>query len=149
MTSDNARQGRRNDAAGKRWRDQAIRWLNEHGWPGAGYQLRNRSSDITGTWDLAVELTDTTWDKMWDKLGQAQRDARERGLTDYCVWKKPYGKTDPGLGEVVMRAHLFFPLVMRLEKLEARALEADDQFARGWTAGVDYERRRTGVGEAV
>ena len=133
--------GGANPHKGRRWRSDAIGWLNDHGWPGAGYELRNHRSDVTGTWDLAVELTDTTWDKMWEQLRQSGRDAAELGLSEYCVWKKPYGKTDPGQGEVIMRACQFFPLVMRLEKLERLELDADDQFARGFAAGINYGRK--------
>ena len=144
MTEENARQGRRNQSAGKRWQQACAAWLREHGWPGAGYEIRNRSSDLIGTWDLAVECTITGWDKLFIKLGQAERDAHERGLADFCVWKKRNGAADPGYGAVIMDAHRFFPLVQRLEKLEAASLDADDQFTRGFTAGIEYGRKHPG-----
>lgn len=141
MTEENARQGRRNQSAGKRWQQDCAAWLRANGWPSAGYEIRNRSSDLIGTWDLAVECTITGWDKIWIKLGQAERDAGQRGLEDSCVWKKRNGHASPGEGVVLMLAYDFFPLVMRLEKLEQASLEADDQFARGFTAGVEYGRQ--------
>ena len=131
----NARQGRRNQSAGKRWQQDCAAWLREHGWPGAGYEIRNRSSDLIGTWDLAVECTITGWDKLFIKLGQAERDAHERGLSDFCVWKKRNGAADPGYGAVVMDAHRFFPLVQRLERLERLELEAAEAYDRGYRNG--------------
>ena len=148
MTEDNARQGRRNQSAGKRWQQDCAAWLRANGWPGAGYEIRNRSSDLIGTWDLAVECTITGWDKIWIKLQQAGKDAFVRGLSDFCVWKKHNGVADPGGGAVVLPAHVFFPLVQRLEKLEAEALRADDEFTRGFTAGVIYARKHPGPVEA-
>ena len=150
--TDNAQQGRRNRQAGKRWQQECAAWLRDHGWPNAEYQIRNHSSDLTGTWDLAVETTITTWDKLWIKLAQAANDARARSLTDYCVWKKRNGAGDPGLGVVVMPAQRFFPLVQRLEKLEALDVRADDEFTKGFTAGVEYARKHpypTAAEEAV
>ena len=145
MTEANARLARRNQSAGKRWQQDCAAWLRANGWPSAGYEIRNRSSDLIGTWDLAVECTITGWDKIWIKLTQAADDARTRGLQDSCVWKKHNGRASPGDGVVVMSAWRFFPLVMRLEKLEQASLEADDQFARGFTAGVEYGRKHPAI----
>ena len=144
MTEDNARQGRRNQSAGKRWQQDCAAWLRAHGWPGAGYEIRNRSSDLIGTWDLAVECTITSWDKLWIKLDQAHADAVRRGLSEYVVWKKRNGTTDPGRGALIFPAAVGFPMVQRLEKLEQASLDADDQFARGFTAGIEYGRKHPG-----
>ena len=138
---DRQQMGRRYKRSGENWRQACAGWLNDNGWPGAGTQTRKGRSDLTGTWDLAVECTITAWDKIWIKMAQAANDARARGLEDYCVWKKRNGATDPGLGVVLMPAHRFFRLVMRLEKLEARALEEDDQYTRGWLAHEKHVRR--------
>ena len=145
--TDRARLGRRNQVAGDKWRDDCVRWLNEHGWPGAGYQLRAHSNDLTGTWDLAVETTITTWDKIWGKLDQARDDARHRHLTDFCVWKKRNrsevegrGSADPGKSAVLMTAERFFPLVMRLEELERREMDAEQEFKRGFRLGLEAQR---------
>ena len=132
---ENARQGRRNQSAGKRWQQDCAAWLRANGWPAAGYEIRNRSSDLIGTWDLAVECTITGWDKIWIKLDQAKRDAAERGLIDYCVWKKRNGTTDAGKGAVLMLAELFFPLVQRLERLEHAELDAAEAYDRGYRNG--------------
>ena len=142
MTEQNVRQGRRNQSAGKRWQQDCAAWLRGHGWPSAGYEIRNRSSDLIGTWDLAVECTITGWDKLFIKLTQAADDARTRGLEDYCVWKKHNGRASPGDGVVIMPAWRFFPLVQRLERLEALELGRDDEYTRGFQAGVEYSERK-------
>lgn len=141
MTEANERQGLRNKNAGKKWQQDCASWLRVNGWPSAGYEIRNHSGDLTGTWDLSVECTITGWDKLWIKLGQALKDAQERGLSDFCVWKKRTGTTDPGNGAVIMRAREFFPLIMRLEKLEHADLEAADAYDRGYRNGQNAARK--------
>lgn len=136
--------------AGNLWMAAGERWLTEHVWPHVGRQRSPGRNDLTGTWDLGIEQTIVPWSKIWIKLRQAERDARGRGLDLSCVWKKHNrsegdgGAVDPGEGAVVMYARVFFPLVARLEKLEALDLEADDQFTRGFTAGVEYARKHPG-----
>lgn len=140
MTEANARQGRRNQSAGKRWQQDCATWLRANGWPSAGYEIRNRSSDLIGTWDLAVECTITGWDKIHIKADQAKRDARARGLPWWCVWKKRNGVADPGAGLVMMAAYDLFRLVQRLEKLEHAELNAAEAYDRGFSAGVNWAR---------
>lgn len=139
---DRHQMGQRYKRAGEQWRQDCADWLQDNGWPGAGTQTRNRRSDLTGTWDLAVECTIIGWDKIWMKLEQSARDAKERGLTDFCVWKKRNGRASPAMGAVMMPAHRFFPLVQRLEKLERDAVDADDQFTRGWLAHEKHVRQQ-------
>ena len=146
MTEENARQGRRNQSAGKRWQQDCAAWLRANGWPSAGYEIRNRSSDLIGTWDLAVECTITGWDKIWIKLRQAELDAEARSLEDFCVWKKRNRYSDPADGAVIMPAYRLFPLVQRLEKLEAADLRADDEFTRGWVAHEKYMQQKAAGG---
>lgn len=141
VTEANARQGRRNQSAGKRWQQDCAAWLRANGWPAAGYEIRNRSSDLIGTWDLAVECTITGWDKIWIKLNQAWKDADGRGLADFCVWKKRNGRIDPGEGAVILPAEVFFPLVMRLEKLEREVLLEVDAYDRGYRNGQAAARQ--------
>ena len=138
--------------SGNQWMMAGEKWLAANVWPHVGRQRQNEMGDFTGTWDLNVEATITTWKNIWIKLRQSERDAKNRGLELACVWKKHNrGEgdasqvreyTDPGEGAVVMYARQFFPLMARLEKLEAAEIEGADQFARGWMAHEEYVRRR-------
>lgn len=143
--------------AGNLWMAACERYLVKI-WPHVGRQRRPGRNDFTGTWDIGVEATIVPWSKIWIKLRQAERDAKARGLDLACVWKKhnraegDRGAVDPGEGAVVMRAAAFFPMVARLEDLEAREVAADDEFTRGFTAGVAYARKHpapTAAEEAV
>ena len=135
---------------GNLWMAACETWLRENIWPHVGRQRKPHMNDFTGTWDLGVEATLDPWSKIWQKMDQARGDAENRGLTDYCVWKKrnrakgEQGAIDPGRGAVIMPAHRFFPLVHRLEKLEQASLEADDQLARGFAMGIEYGRKHPG-----
>ena len=139
---DDARLSRRNRAAGKKWQQDCAAWLRDNGWPSAGYEIRNYSSDLIGTGDMAIECTLAGWDKIWIKLQQAGRDAFERELSDFCVWKKHNGVADPGAGAWVLPAHVGARMVQRLEKLEAADLRADDEFTRGWIAHEKYMQQK-------
>ena len=133
--------------AGNLWMAACERYLVKI-WPHVGRQRQPGRNDFTGTWDLGVEATIVPWSKIWIKLRQAERDAKVRGLDLACVWKKhnrdegDRGAVDPGEGAVIMRASAFFPLVQRLEKLEALSLQADDEYTRGWIAHERYMQQK-------
>ena len=133
--------------AGNLWMAACERYLAPI-WPGVGRQRKPHSNDLTGTWDLGIEATIVPWSKIWQKLTQAERDAKERGLELSCVWKKhnrapgDRGAVDPGEGAVLMYARQFFPMVARLEKLEAADLRAGDEFTRGWIAHEKYMQQK-------
>jgi hypothetical protein len=139
--------GASNRRNGKHAQLDAAAWLRDHGYPHAAYEIRNGVSDILGTWDVGVEVTLTTWDKIWIKLDQAERDARRRGLDIWCVWKKRRGKTDPGEGAIVMPAKVFWPLMSDLEAYQrAEAdfhLDWEKAFAAGFKAAKEGETRDT------
>lgn len=112
-------------------------------WPHVGRQRTTHAGDFTGTWDLNVEATIVPWDKIWIKLRQSEGDAAARGLELFCVWKKRNRRedhqgnrpVDAGEGAVVMLARQFFPLVARLEELERRETDAEQEFERGFRLG--------------
>jgi len=139
--------GASNRRNGKHAQLDAAAWLRDHGYPHAAYEVRNGSSDIIGTWDVAVEVTLTTWDKIWIKLDQAERDAKRRGLDIWCVWKKRRGKADPGEGAIVMPAKVFWPLMADLEayqRAEANYhLDWEKAFAAGFKAAKEGDTRDT------
>jgi len=139
--------GASNRRNGKHAQLEAAAWLREHGYPHAAYEVRNGVSDILGTWDVGVEVTLTTWDKIWIKLDQAERDARRRGLDIWCVWKKRRGKTDPGEGAIVMPAKVFWPLMSDLEAYQRAEtdfhLDWEKAFAAGFKAAKEGETRDT------
>jgi hypothetical protein len=109
-----------NRRAGRAWELACLRHLRIHGWPGAERHNDKHASDIVGVWDIALECTLASWDKIHMKVRQAEADATRRGLPYWCVWKKSNGKADPGEGLVVLPAHVFFGLVARLESAEAK-----------------------------
>lgn len=127
--------------AGNLWMAACERYLAPI-WPGVGRQRRPHSNDLTGTWDLGIEATITAWSQIWQKLAQAERDAKERGLELSCVWKKhnrapgDMGSVDPGEGAVLMYARQFFPMVARLERLERLELDAAAEYDRGYRNGA-------------
>jgi len=127
--------GSANRRAGKAWQLACANWLRGHGFPHAEYIVRNGSSDISGTWDIAVEATVTTWDKIWIKLDQAARDGRNRGLDIWCVWRKRTGATDPGEGAIVMPARLFWPLMADLDAYQRAEMEFVDTWEKAFAAG--------------
>jgi hypothetical protein len=128
--------GTSNRRAGKRWNiDCAADLRDNRGFPHAEYVIRNGSGDISGTWDINVEATLTTWDKIWIKLDQAARDAKARGLKDYVVWKKRNGKADPGAGAIIMPAANFWALVADLEAHVAADVDYTDTWERAFAAG--------------
>lgn len=135
--------------SGNQWMMAGEKWLADRVWPHVGRQRQPHMGDFTGTWDLNVEATIVPWSKIWVKLRQSEGDARNRGLDLACVWKKHNRSedhrgplpVDPGEGAVIMYAWQFFPLVARLEKLEAASLDAEDQYTRGFTAGMEYAKR--------
>ena len=140
--------------AGNLWMAACERYLAPI-WPHVGRQRQPHMGDLTGTWDLNVEATIVPWSKIWIKLRQSERDAAARGLDLACVWKKhnrsegDRGSVDAGEGAVVMRAAQFFPLVARLEKLEAADLRADDEFTKGWIAHEKYMEEKQAREAAV
>jgi hypothetical protein len=127
--------GQANRRTGKNWQLACASWLRANGWPNAAYEIRNGSSDIIGTGDMAVECTVTTWDKIWIKLDQSQRDGRNRGLLDWCTWKKRTGKTDPGEGAVLVQARKFWSLMAELDAYRRREMDAALEFDRGFRLG--------------
>ena len=127
--------GRSNRRTGKDAQLGGAAWLRGNGYPNAAYEVRNGASDIIGTGDVAVEVTVTTWDKIWIKLDQAARDATRRGLDVYCVWKKRSGKTDMGEGVIVIPAKLFWPLMADLDAYRRTEMDAQLQFERGYRLG--------------
>lgn len=133
----------RNRIAGKHAQQECARWLRETGYyPAAGYEMRKQHNDLLATGDLAIEVTLAAWDKIWQKWdSQAVPDAQRRGLPYPVVWKKRNGTADPGKWGMLMTAEILVPMAVRLERLEQASMEADDQFARGFTAGVEYGRR--------
>ena len=136
----------RNRIAGKTFQQDCARWMREHGYPAAGYEMRKQHNDMLGTGDLAIEVTLASWDKIWQKWDkQAVPDAQRRGLPWPVVWKKRNGMADPGKSGMLMTAEYLVPMALRLDKLEQASLEADDQFTRGFTAGVQYARKFPGL----
>ena len=80
--------GPANQRIGKAWMRRLLPYLQANGYPHVDLMNRKGVSDITGVGDLAIEATTAQWDKIGDKLDQAQRDARRRGLGDTGrVWK--------------------------------------------------------------
>lgn len=128
--------GASNRRAGKVWQLACASWLRlSTPFRHAAYEVRNGSSDIIGTWDVAVEATVTTWDKIWIKLDQAERDAANRGLDIWCVWKKRTGKSDPGEGAIVMPAKIFWPLVADLEAYQQAEADYHLNWEKAFAAG--------------
>jgi hypothetical protein len=147
--------GANNKRAGKAWELACADWLRRHGFPNASREVRNGRSDILGIGDMALETTITTWRMIWQKLGQAERDAKTRDLTDFCVWRKhtkiidpDTGKTipgvaDPGEGAVIMPARIFWPLMADLDAYRRAEMDFHDTwekaFSAGFAAGVKGE----------
>ena len=127
--------GRANRRAGKDAQLAGAAKARTLGYPNAAYEVRNGSSDIIGTGDLAIEVTTTGWDKIWIKLDQAARDAKRRGLDAYCVWKKRNGKTDMGEGAIIIPAKLFLPMMADLDAYRRTEMDAQLQFERGYRLG--------------
>jgi hypothetical protein len=134
MTTTTSAEGKRNRQAGLHFQTAAARALRERGWPAAEMQHRNGVSDIVGVGDLAVECTIEAWPRMPVKLAQASRDAMNRGLTDYCVWKKQLHKASPMDGVVLVPAAQFWSWRRAFEELEAQADPAAE-YRRGYDAG--------------
>jgi len=128
--------GRANRRIGKSWQLDAAECLRVRGWwPNASYEVRNNISDILGTGDLAIETTTEKWEMLVTKLAQAERDAKQRGLTDFCVWKRRRGTTDPSRGFVVFEARIVFPLLARLQELERVLMDTAAEYDRGYRNG--------------
>jgi hypothetical protein len=132
--------GRLNRRAGKAWQMACAQWLRDHHYPNAAYEIRDGSSDIIGTGDMAVECTKTGWDQIWAKLRQAERDGTARGLDLSCVWKKRNGATSAGEGVVLMRAEKFWGLMADLDAYQRTEMDFadtwDKAFAAGFRAGM-------------
>jgi hypothetical protein len=127
--------GRANRRNGKSWQLDGAEYLRAEGlWPNASYEVRNGVSDILGTGDLAIEATLEEWKMMVTKLAQAEHDAKARGLSDFCVWKRRRGTTDPARGFVIFEARIVFPLIARLQEFE-RQPTAADEYDRGYRNG--------------
>jgi hypothetical protein len=128
--------GASNRRAGKQWQLNTAAWLRDSGhFPNAEYVIRNGAGDISGTWDISVETTVTTWDKIWIKLDQAKRDAEAKGLRDYVVWKKRTGTADPGDGAVIMPAARFWALIADLEAYVRADMDYTETWEKAFTAG--------------
>jgi hypothetical protein len=127
--------GRANRRDGKDWQLDCAEYLRTGPWPNASYEVRNGASDILGTGDLAIEATREGWEMMVTKLAQAERDAKARGLSDFCVWKRRRGTTDPSRGFVVFEARIVFPLMGRLQQLETLLLDTATEYDRGYRNG--------------
>jgi hypothetical protein len=127
--------GRLNHRAGKAWQMACAQWLRDHPYPNAAYEIRDGSSDIIGTGDIAVECTKTGWDQIWAKLRQADRDGHARGLDLACVWKKRNGMTSPGSGAVLMYAEQFWPLMADLDAYRRAEMDFVDTWEKAYAAG--------------
>jgi hypothetical protein len=129
QVADKVRQGKRNRTAGLNWNRACVVFLRTIGWPAAERQLFEHRSDIGGIGDIAVETTIEPWSQIWVKMAQAEGDARRRGLDAWCVWKKhnrrddgkELGAVNPGKALVIFPAEIIWPLLFRLEQLEASA----------------------------
>ena len=127
--------GHANRRAGKTWQLACAACLRASHYPNAAYEVRNGSSDIIGTGDFAVEATITTWDKIWIKLDQAGRDAKNRGLTEYGVWKKRAGKTDPNEGAMIVPAGIFWAMRADLDAYQRAETVYVDTWEKAFAAG--------------
>lgn len=140
---------------GGRWMADTEAWLKHYIWPHVGRRRGPGQGDFTGTWDLNVEATIESWNKLWVKLRQSERDARNRGLNLSCVWKKhnraegDRGAVDPGEGAVIMYARQFFPMVARLEELERLERTVKAQYSQGFRAGLEYAQEQLKAEEAM
>ena len=86
-----------------------------------------------------VETLDFFWKRPdaanWYRL--FKRDATNKGLDDYVVWKKRRGATSPGNGMVMMSAHKFWPLMLELAAYRRTEMDAQREFERGFRLGAE------------
>ena len=127
-------EGARNRRAGLNFQAGCARDLRGAGFPSAEMQHRNGTSDLIGVGDLAVECTIEAWPRMPVKLQQASRDAMNRGLTEYCVWKKQLHKAAPADGVILVPAAQFWSWRREFEELQRQADPAAE-YRRGYDAG--------------
>ena len=98
MRTENQKLGRSNRGKGRRWELDALHYCQAHGWPRMKRQRDDHAGDLLGIPGLNLECKDTTWQAMSAALDQAERDARQLGLTRGAVVKKRAGHRDPGAG---------------------------------------------------
>jgi hypothetical protein len=133
---------RYNDRAGLQWQAAAAQWLRNQGiYPHAESTGRWGERDLTGTGDVSVECTVEVWANISTKTADAELHARvsEPRLPWPVVWKRRQkGKAageDIGRSYVVMEARNFWSMVRRLEDLEAREMDVEAEFERGFRLG--------------
>jgi hypothetical protein len=100
-TRTRAQQGRSNHVKGNAWRDLLVRWLRDHGFPGADSIAGTERSDIGGLTEWAIECKNMQTDRWQETMRQVQRDQAARGARWHVVLKKSYGKP-AGEGLAVM-----------------------------------------------
>lgn len=153
MISDEARAaGRSANRRGQAWQRRGAAWLRDGigVFPGAAHvgqlpQLRGGGGcgDLTGVGDRLIEMTVRPWDRLSEKLRQAERDALAQNLDEWAVWKPMNSK---GVAEsvVVQLACQWWANAARLDRLESadllRGSDLEAAEMRGYRLGVAAER---------